>query len=91
MSPGQNIIEELEALLTSVCLVWLHISPGWGVKYNPVIIDKEFGLIMLWKKLQISGRIACSAAQINYPVRDPEIKLILFFTAVNNEMFMNIF
>ena len=41
-------------------------------------MDKEFSLILLGKKLQISRRIACSAAQINYSVRDPEVKLSPF-------------
>lgn len=53
-------------------------------------MDKEFSLILMWKKVQLSGRIACSAAQINYSVTDPEIKLSTF-TAVNQKKYINIF
>lgn len=53
-------------------------------------MDKEFSLILMWKKVQLSGRIACSVAQINYSVTDPEIKLSTF-TAVNQKKYINIF
>lgn len=54
-------------------------------------MDKEFSLILMWKKFQLSGRrIACSAAQINYSVTDPEMKLSTF-TTVNKEKYINIF